>query len=135
MPGQQVVLTAIKTALTADAGAGGVNTLTSGRIYEGQGPQNAVLPYVWFEIIEDQSVRYFSGDDLDCIVQFDTWGDRLLGSASTRPITDRLLVLLDRQTITVTGYNRVEAWVQNRGSVVADDDGYHWTQTFRLIGS
>lgn len=135
MPGQQVVLTAIKTTLAADNGAGGIYTLTSGRIYEGQGPQNAALPYVAFEIVEDTPERYFTGDDLNCVVEFTIWGDRMLGAASARAIVDRMLVLLDRQQITVSGYTLVQTWVQNRGVVIADDDGYRWSQQFRVFGS
>jgi len=135
MPGQQTILTALKTLLTADNGAGGVNTLTGGRIYEGQGPQDAALPYVVFEIADDAPVMYFTGDDLSCVVRVETYGKRLNGSAQTRPITDRMLAILHEVSLTIVGYQEAQSQVINRGTVVAEDDSYHWEQTFRVFGS
>lgn len=41
--------TAIRTKLVADNGVGGVNTLTSGRIYRHVAPQSAASPFVVFQ--------------------------------------------------------------------------------------
>lgn len=132
---QQNVIDGIKTKLYADTGAGGVHTLVGGRIFEGEGNQNADLPLVVFGLVTDHHFGHFTTDDLEATFQTDVYSDKANGAAVARVISDRLHALLHRQTITVPGHNAAETWCEERGVLTYEEDSCRIRQDWRIFGT
>lgn len=135
MPTQQPAINAFYGALAADTGAGGVSTLTAARIYEGQAPEAAAIPSVILNLVDDVPVESFTTSDLNATLQVDVYGDRFAGSAVARTIADRLVTLLHRTSLSITGWNGGQVWCLDRGTLNIEDDAYRIMQTWRVTAS
>ena len=132
---QQEIADAIYTKLSGDSGAGGVSTLTGGRIWEGLATQNADLPLVTFNIITDPEVDYFNGEDVDIEFQLDMWGDIEDGGAALRAVADRCRTLMHKQAITVANHTNGKTRCKDRGQLTPDDTAYRITQRYQLTAT
>lgn len=132
---QQEVADAINTKLSGDNGAGGVHTLTSGRIWEGLAEQNAELPLVTFNIITDPETDYFNGEDIDVEFQVDVWGYVADGGKATRTIADRCRTLMHKQNITIANHTAGKTRCKDRGQLTSDEDAYRITQRYQLTAT
>ncbi len=112
---QQPILDAIKTKFAADTAAGGVSTLTGARMYEAEGATDTALPQLLWTTVSDVPVATFAQDGFDAEYQFDVYGDGSLGPAVVRTINDRIWTLLNRGTLTVTGYGSATVACTERG--------------------
>lgn len=133
---QQNLIDAIYTTLSGDNGVGGVYTLTSGRIYNEEGPVNAALPMVVFDVTEEPPTRYFGGGtDIDATVEVDVYGLKRLGEAATRTIAEAVYAKLGDQTISVTGHANASMHCLDRGQVEDLDGAWHIQQRYKLLAS
>lgn len=136
MPGTaQAIVNGLYAALTGDSGAGGVNTLTGGRIYHLQAAQNAAFPLVTFQRVTDVPESRFGDDFLDSEYQVDAWGDIVNGAAPVQTIVARVGTLLDRTAVSCTGWNRVAAHVIGDGLLFVTEDCIHGVVRLQLWGS
>jgi hypothetical protein len=91
----QRVASFVWSALTGDAGAGGVNTLLGGRIYRDQVPQAAALPAATVTLVSATDSNTLSGIRGFVSVLVDV---RVVGSGATygplNPIADRVDAVL-----------------------------------------
>ncbi len=135
-PTQQDIATGIYGALSGDTGAGGINTLTSGRIYEGVARQDSEMPFVVYEITWDPPAEYFSGStDISARVEIDVYSPMISGPAAARAIADRLHALLHMSSITVTNHVGAQMWSQDRGHVEELDGCWHVGQDYKLLAT
>ena len=112
---QQPILDALYTKFAADTAAGGVSTLTGARMYEVEGPDDAALPLLLWTPVSDIPVATFGNDGFDAEYQFDVFGDGALGPKPVRTINDAIWTLLNRKTLTVTGYGSATVACTERG--------------------
>lgn len=127
---------AVLAALLADAGAGGVATLTAGRVYGGQAPQGPLEATVEVTVITDVPDRFFGKlQDFDVHFDVDIWTSRLEGMEVARTIARAVTLLLDEEPLTVTGASSCETRVLDRGEPTPDEDSYHVTQRWHAYGT
>lgn len=135
-PTQQDIIDAIYSKLVADTGAGGVHTLTGGRIYENIAPQEASWPFVCFFLLGDRPNDSFTGlTDVEPTFQIDFYGYRRLGAKAIRAIADRAYTLMHKQALTITNYTGGQTWCTNRGHVETEEDAYRVIQEWKILAS
>lgn len=125
----------IYTKLTADQSAGTLYAAVSGRIYHGVAPDDAALPLLVFNVIDNPVAYTFTQDNLQAQVQFDIYVDREAGAASGQTIDDKLFTLIQRQNITVSGYTGCNVICLQRGVPVVEDDAYRIRSEYRIFGN
>ena len=132
---QQALVDGIYSKLTAVTSSGTVYDDVGGRIYEGQGPHDAALPLLVFNLITDITDQHFGKDNIDTTVQFDIYGDRQLGSKAVRTTSDRLFTLLHGQSLTVSGFSQIIPQCIERGTLQVEEDAYRMMAEFQIRGS
>lgn len=128
-------MTGLYTSLKNDAGVGGVYTLTGGRIYEVQAPQDDQLPVLVFGLAGDRRIVTFTSDTLDGEVQVDIYASTDAGMATLRTIAARVVTLWHRAALTVTGWNRVTLLSVGDGLTSIEDDANRIILRFRVFAS
>ena len=141
---QQAILDAIQSTLTGDAGAGGLNTLTGGRINEVYAGQDVTLPFIVHQLIDPDLEQYFAIDDIQIEFQLDHYGLAASGTKATRAMADRAFALLHRQPITITGYSGCQMLCMATGDTPeretvggekTSQDAWRITQRYKLFGT
>lgn len=119
--------------LKADAGAGGVNTLTSGRIYRDVVPQTAALPSVTVGLTSAVDISTTGGRRVfqQILVDVRVIGD---GSGYQNAIADRIDAVLQNAGGLKDGVQVVE-WRREQVRAFLEDDAgrlyAHLIQTYR----
>jgi hypothetical protein len=134
---QQNIINAITGALVADAGAGGVNTLVGGLIYEDHAHENDELPFVIVSLLTDPPITYFGSgnEDVDADVLIKVYHKEELGAAVCRTIAERVYVLLHKQALIVTNHANGQMWCQDKGHPEKEEDATLIAQRWRFIAS
>jgi Protein of unknown function (DUF3168) len=105
----QRVASFVWSALTSDAGAGGVNTLLGGRIYRDQVPQAAALPAATVTLVSATDSNTLGGLRAFDVALVDV---RVVGAganyAPINPIADRIDAVLQNRSGTNGGVQIVE---------------------------
>lgn len=122
------------SALVADSGAGGVNTLlggtpsTPGRIYRDQVPQAAALPAATVTLVSATDANTLGGDRVFGAVLVDV---RVVGSGASygtiTPIADRADLVLQNRRGTSGGVQIVELRREQVQSFVENEAGTAFT--------
>lgn len=130
----QAFIDAFKTRLDSDSGAGGVYTLTSGRIAEGQAEINQTLPHLVFTVTQATPTDHLTGNlGYDVLIESRAYGDRHLGSkAAARTLADRMFTLLHRQSITISGFTGGQTFCLNANTTIIEEDAYAILQLWRM---
>jgi hypothetical protein len=129
----EALAAAVYTTLTGDTGAGGVATLTGGRIYESHGPQDAALPLVEFSFVAGALLDSFSGTSavIQAELQVDSYGQLILGAEPMRTLGDAIKAKLHRASLTATGYTKFQLLMTDPGVVTREGEGMRLTQRYR----
>lgn len=119
---QQALLTGWYTLLSTDQTVGSFYDDLGGRIYEMQAPESAALPLCVYQLVTDPESPTFTKDDLNAEMQVDLYGEQRLGAKALRDTHDKLVALLQRKTITVSGYTGgIINWIDRGQSSVEED--------------
>jgi hypothetical protein len=132
---QQQLMTGLYVSMSSDTAAGGVSTLTGGRIYELEGQPNAALPLLVFNLAVDTPLAAFNAETLEGEVQADIYASNEAGVTVGRTIAARLLALWHRTALTVTGWNRVTMLKLGDGIASVEDDANRIIMRFKLFAS
>jgi len=131
----QRVASFVWSALTADAGAGGVNTLLSGRIYRDIVPQAAALPAATVTLVSSTDSNTMPGNRAFGNVLVDV---RVVGSGASysplNPIADRIDAVLQNKGGVNGGVVVVELRREQTQAFIETESGAsfaHLIQTFR----
>lgn len=128
---QQAIVDAIYVKLTA-SGATNPSALVSGRIAESEGPFDESFPHILFHIISDPVDATFLRDNADIIVQVDTYGEKSGGSKAVRVVSDAIFSLLNRSTLSISGFTGGTVDGQDRGSRTTEGDAIRIMQMYRV---
>lgn len=123
--------------LESDQSGGSFYDDITGRITSPQAPQNQTLPHCVFNVLSDPPDAYFSGDDIDAEMQIDLWGT-FNGTSSKHAlglINDKLITLLDKQSITITGFTSGEVRSLDRGTATIEEDAVRILSRWRILAS
>lgn len=141
---QQAIVDAIQGVLTGDSGAGGLNTLTSGRINEVYAGQDITMPFIVHQLIDPGLEQYFLIDDIQIEFQLDHYSQANAGTKATRAMADRAFALLHRSAITITGYTGCQILCMATGDTPdreaiggdkTSQDAWRITQRYKLFGT
>ena len=124
--------------LTDDQTAGTFYDAVGGRIFEAVIPdQVADLPACRWIVVTSPQQNRLSGAAIDAELQVDIYGTTQAGSASLATAADLLVALLERQPLTIAGYNGAQALPIDLGGVVADpaDGVLSITQRWRVVAN
>ena len=129
----QRVASLVFDLLKADTGAGGVNTLTSGRVYRDRGPQTAVLPAVTVTLVSATDVSTLGGVRVGTKVLVDV---RVVnaGTVYSNAIADRIDVVLQNTGGLKETVRTVELVREQVQAFIEDDAGTsfaHLIATYR----
>ena len=129
----QRVASLVFDLLKADTGAGGVNTLTSGRIYRDRVPQTAVLPAVTVTLVSATDVSTLGGVRVGTNVLVDV---RVVnaGTVYSNAIADRIDVVLQNTGGLKETVRTVELVREQVQAFIEDDAGTsfaHLIATYR----
>lgn len=127
---------AIYDALASVQTAGSFFDDVGGRLRWVVGETSLDLPMFAWQFVGDVPERFFLADDetRDVDVQFDLYTDRTAGLAAHDAIRVKARNLLDRVTLTATGFSEVQSWIDDYGaSPVAEGDAYRTTMTGTLL--
>jgi len=132
VPALETIYGAIRTLLVADAGAGGVNTLTGGRIYHMQAPKDAALPLLVYTGVAEAVSGTFTSDQFEFIIQFDVYGEERLGAVPVLQIADRVSDIMTRVNLSATGWKQARTEITGRGLASVEDEAVRVMQTYRI---
>lgn len=129
----QRVASLVFDLLTADAGAGGVNTLVSGRIYRDRVPQAAVLPAITITLVSGTDTNTVGGRRVfqNVLVDVRVVSD---GTVYANNIADRVDAVLQNVGGVKSGVTVVELRRDSVQAFIEDDSGRsyaHLIQTYR----
>ncbi len=127
---------AIFATLTADQTAGSFFDDLGGRINLHEGPQDETLAHANFTVVTDIRERFFDGNDLLATFQLDIYNN----AESSTPealiaIHEKALTLLDAQTITMANHSNAQVFVDDKGTVVKEEDSWRITSQWRVMAS
>jgi len=125
MPNDQEIAAAIHARLVSDQTAGSFFDDLGGLIYEAQARQDKAMPLCVFTIISMRPYLAFAdSDDRDGDLQIDIFHKRTAkgGPRAVRALNDKLITLLDRQSIAVEGYSKVTVFCTDRGTPQVEED-------------
>lgn len=88
------------TALTALIGG-----TASPRVYNLQAPSGATLPYVVFFMVDGRIPNESPRQDVDYLYQVEAWAET---RASAEAIQKEIFTVLDRQSVTVSGWSNYD---------------------------
>ncbi len=127
---------AIFGKLTADQTPGSFFDDLGGRINLHEGPQDEVLPRANFTVVTDIRQRFFDGNDILATFQLDIYND---AEASTQEallaIHEKALTLLDAQAITMANHSNAQVFVDDKGTLVKEEDAWRITSQWRVMAS
>lgn len=126
------LLSAVRSVLAADTGAGGVNTLTGGRIYHAQAPKDAALPLLVYTVVSNVVVGEFTRDHFEVELQLDAYGYERLGASPVMAIVDRVTDILARVSLSASGWSTARVELTGRGVPSVEDEAYRVMQTYRI---
>ena len=111
----QAIKTALYTKLVADQTAGTLYAAVGGRIYEAEGPDDAALPLLTYDVTSSPVAGLFD-DEIIVVstVNFTIFGHRRLGAAAIGDIEDKLFSLIESVALAPTGYDRGVVVCQDR---------------------
>ncbi|MEM6259677.1 MAG: hypothetical protein AAGI37_15465 [Planctomycetota bacterium] len=127
---------AIYDALAAVQSEGTLYADLSGRLRWIIGETALQTPLLAWQFLGDVPERFFLAADetRDVSVQFDLYTDRVDGASAHDAIRQKARALLDRVTLTASGFTQVQCWIDDYGaSPVAEGDAYRTTMTGTLL--
>lgn len=127
---------AIYDALAAVQTAGSFFDDVGGRLRWVVGENALDLPMFAWQFVGDVPERFFlkADETRDVDVQFDLYTNRKAGLAAHDAIRVKARNLLDRVTLTASGFTEVQSWIDDYGaSPVAEGDAYRTTMTGTLL--
>ena len=136
MASAQGIINAVKTALDASTT---LTALDGGRHYEHTVPQRMVgtFPHLIYDLVSPEASKTFTGTDtLDgAELQVDVYSDQRAGPAAARAVGDAVRAVLDQQTFTATGWNKVEFHALDFGKLSREEDAYRIMLRFKVFAS
>lgn len=123
---------ALKTLFETDSSL--VALVPATRWHGDQIPDQTDLPAVRYTILaEPVHQRLADGDNVTAEVQVDGYGERQ-DEATVKSIMDKIVALLDRATLTVTGYSGVRSMCIQKPTPFKEDPYFRLRSRFRVIG-
>jgi hypothetical protein len=133
---QSALSAAIYDALAAVQTSGTLFSDVGGRLRWVVGETALDLPMFAWQFVGDVPERFFLAADetRDVDVQYDLYTNRADGLAAHDAIRGKARTLLDRVTLTASGFTQVQSWIDDYGaSPVAEGDAYRTTMTGTLL--
>ena len=127
--------TGINAKLVASTGGGTFYADVTGRIYQDFAPQNATLPFAVVSVLSDPQLLTFDNNHMNATIECQVWGDAASGPHAVRAINDKLVALLHKQTITVSGFSNVAMVATDIGSAERIEDAILVTTLYEIAGS
>lgn len=132
MATKQQILTAIYTPLSSDTTLQSLGV----EIFELEAPENTQFPYCVIHDRIDKFDSTFTDDQvIDGRILIITYANRKLGAGVARQISDRVLTLLNRVDLTVTGWSQCRSIVYNPGVPIIENNAIRIDQVFRIFAS
>jgi len=119
---QESILAGVMTKLTADQSAGTFYEAVGGRIYRTVAPPDKTEPLAVVSISDDAPDRYFSAADTFGTLNISIFGTRDASETTLQAIAAKLFTLLDGAALTISGHVGGQAWVENRGIPLHDNN-------------
>ena len=136
----QVILTTIYNKLIADVTAGTVYALVSGKIYQLEGPQGAVMPLLVYAISNEDTTTFMTSatqsmHTLDCVFTFYFKPDSSVVTAMAAEAA--LFLLLQKASMTPSSgtYSTVESVCISRGVPTINVDSITIETTYRIFAT
>ena len=127
----------VMDTLTADTGAGGVNTLVSGRIRRDRLGQTMVLPGITVTLVSDTDLNTMGGRRVagSALVDVRVVGDGNGDYGALLPIADRVDTVLQNALGLKDGVNVVKLVRTGHQEFVEDDAGKPYTHVIQTYGT
>ena len=132
---QADLYTGINAKLVASTGGGTFYADVTGRIYQDFAPANATLPFAVVSVLSDPQLLTFDNNHMNATIECQVWGDAASGPHAVRAINDKLVALLHKQTITVSGFSNVAMVATDIGSAERIEDAILVTTLYEIAGS
>ena len=136
----QVILTTIYNKLIADVSGGTVYALVSGKIYQLEGPQGAVMPLLVYAISNEDTTTFMTSatqsmHTLDCVFTFYFKPDSSVVTAMAAEAA--LFLLLQKASMTPSSgtYSTVESVCISRGVPTINVDSITIETTYRIFAT
>lgn len=136
------LLVGVYAKLTSVQTAGSFYALLGGRIRLLRAKQDETTPLCVVIPTAHNPQRYFDNEGDDVELLFDTvlYGDRETAAQPFPPeslvaIQDKLIDLLDRETVTATGYGNAQVWGLQLGSLSVEDTAWAITSSWKLTAT
>ena len=136
----QVILTTIYNKLIADVSGGTVYALVSGKIYQLEGPQGAVMPLLVYAISNEDTTTFMTSatqsmHTLDCVFTFYFKPDSSVVTAMAAEAA--LFLLLQKASMTPSSgtYSTVESVCISRGVPTINVDSFTIETTYRIFAT
>lgn len=128
----EALQTKLYSLLSSDSGAGGVNTLVSGRIYDFV-PDNPTYPFVTMGDIETRDWGSHTHDGFEADATIRVWSQGA-GRKEALQVMARVYELLHNINLSITDYPTITCREADR-RVVRESDGetYQGIQRYRII--
>jgi hypothetical protein len=128
--------TAFFTQMTTDQGASSFYTAVGGRIYHGEGPENATLPLAVYSEIEHTASPFYGGKVMSrVIVEVEVFYDKNAGIAAAAATADKLFTACDQTIVaSVTGFDRATIQCTERGVPEVLEDAIGVRTRFSVVG-
>ena len=136
----QVILTTIYNKLIADVSGGTVYALVSGKIYQLEGPQGAVMPLLVYAISNEDTTTFMSSatqsmHTLDCAFTFYFKPDSSVVTAMAAEAA--LFLLLHKASMSPSSntYSTIESICVSRGVPTINVDSIVIDTTYRIFAT
>ena len=123
---------AVRTTLTATQG--GFATQVGGKLYELEAPQNAVPPYMVYQVVSFRPERHFGKTTWHAELHMDLWAQRSGGSRTPGELEELLISELEQTAMTVSGLDRGLVLITNRYRE-PDEDSIRVSVDAEVIGT
>lgn len=136
MANQQDIIKAIRDHLNSDTGSGGVASLVSFRIFEGEAFLNETLPLVTFDIVSSTLTSTFdSSDPVRFELQVDCYQRKDLGRESCRQIADAVKARLHDASPVIANWGVIDFSCIDPGTATSEPDANRITLRFAAQAS
>lgn len=125
----------INAKLVAATGGGTFYSDVGGRIYQDFAPQNATLPLAIYSVVSDPQLLSLTDTHLSATLECQVWGSLASGPNALRAINDKLVVLLHKVTLTVSGFSNVTSIATDIGTTEPVEDAILITTIYDITGS
>lgn len=136
MADMQAIIDGIYTKLTTDQSAGTLYDDVDGRIGNAQPTQDQPLPFVsFFFPVTPVFLTFGSSNSHGSVLQVDIYHDADSGAKACRALADKAFSLLNRSSITATGWNGVRLLCVERGDPEREEDAFRVMQQYTIAAN